>query len=420
MSDERTRTLTGRGRALLTCGVTLVLGGVLLGFPDITRIGVLLVALPLLARLFARRRPPRLGIERTVTPSRLQPDERAEVVVDFVNVGEKSTALYLAEERIEYVLGDRPRFLLPRMEPGARRRLSYRIRSHVRGRHELGPIALQQQDPFGLTHVDLMVRSVGEVVVLPRIEDLGDGRPPGSGLGSEGETPQMVALHGEEDVSIRAYHDGDDLRKVHWPATAHRGEMMVRQEDRPARRSAVLLLDSRRSGHAGTASHSSFEWAVSAIASIAVQLGRAGYTLHLASRETLQEGTIERPLTSSDVIEALAVADLGDDDEHDHVVQAAHGLTERGGSLVAAVTDLDDRSVTDLAGLRQPGTSALAMVMDTDAVAHGRRTTGELATAHCELLGSAGWRVVSVPSGVTARQAWQSLTQHGSFTMAGS
>ncbi|KNX36881.1 DUF58 domain-containing protein [Luteipulveratus halotolerans] len=417
MSEDRPRTLTGRGRALLTCGITLVLGGVLLGFPDITRIGVLLAALPLIARLLARRRPPRLGIERTVSPSRLQPDERAEVTVDFANLGEKSTPLYLAEERIAYVLGDRPRFLLPRLESGARRRLTYRVRCHARGRHELGPIALQQQDPFGLTHVDLIVQSVGEVVVLPRIEELGGGRPPGSGLGNEGETPQMVALHGEEDVSIRAYHDGDDLRKVHWPATAHRGEMMVRQEDRPARRSAVLLLDSRREGHSGSGSHSSFEWAVSAIASIAVQLDQNGYTLHLAARETLLDGTVDQPRSAAEVVDILAVADLGTDREHDQLVQAAHGVTERGGSLVAAVSNLDDRSVSDLAGLRQPGTSSLAMVLDASAIGEGRRTTGPVAVAHCELLGSAGWRVVPVTSGITARHAWESLTRSGTFAV---
>ena len=46
------------------------------------------------------------------------------------------------------------------------------------------------------------------------------GRPPGSGVGAEGAIPHMVALHGEDDVSIREYRDGDDLRRIHWPATA--------------------------------------------------------------------------------------------------------------------------------------------------------------------------------------------------------
>lgn len=420
MSDHRPRTLTTRGRALLACGTTLLLGGVLLGFRDITRIGVLLLALPLLARLLARRRPPRLAVERSIDPPRLEPDGKATVTIDFTNVGSRPTSLYLAEERIDYVLGDRPRFLLPRMDGGARRRLTYQIRSHVRGRHPLGPIALQQRDPFGLTFVDLTLRSEGEVIVLPRTEDLGQGRPPGSGLGSEGETPQMVALHGEEDVSIRAYHDGDDLRKVHWPATAHRGELMVRQEDRPARRAAVLLLDSRASGHAGTGSHSSFEWAVSALASIAHQLGQTGYTLHLATRETLEDGTLTLPLTADDVIDQLAVAEPGTEAEHDRLVQSTHGVTERGATLVAVISDLDDSSVTELAGLRQPGTSALAIVIDAQALAEGSPRAGDVALSHLRLLGSAGWSVVAIAAGQSTRQAWQGLIGRRTFRVSAS
>ena len=60
----------------------------------------------------------------------------------------------------------------------------------------------------------------------------------------------MVALHGEDDQTVREYRDGDDLRRIHWPATARTGELMVRQEDRPAKRRAVVVLDSRSSGHA--------------------------------------------------------------------------------------------------------------------------------------------------------------------------
>src|SRR5439155_23833231 len=42
-----------------------------------------------------------------------------------------------------------------------------------------------------------------------------------------------------------------------------------------------LLLDTRAAGHRGEGPGSSFEWAVSAAASIGVHLGRRGYTLRL-------------------------------------------------------------------------------------------------------------------------------------------
>lgn len=409
----RFRTLTTRGRALLACGIVLVAAGVLLGFRDITRIGVLLALLALLARLLARRRPPQLAIDRTIAPTRLQPDERADVTVEFSNLGHRSTTLYTAEEQVDPALGDPPRFLLPRLQPGHRRRLTYQVRSQVRGRHQLGPVSLRQEDPFGLTHVDLLVRSEGEIVIRPRVVPLGQGEPSGSGFGVEGETPQMVALHGEDDVSIRTYRDGDDLRKVHWPATAHRGELMVRQEDRPARRSAVLLLDSRARGHSAGHYSASFEWAVSALASVAVRLSARGYTLHLATREGLAAGVLEQDLDAESVLEALAVVERGPDDDHQHLVQATQELTERTGGLVAAITSVDDLSLADLATLRRPGTTAQALVLDAAAFGTGGDQVGQTTVGHQNLLHRAGWRAVPVSGQTTIAHAWDLLTATG-------
>ena len=52
-------------------------------------------------------------------------------------------------------------------------------------------------------------------------------------------------------MTIREYRDGDDLRRIHWPATARTGDLMVRQEDRPAKRRAVVLLDPAPGAHGG-------------------------------------------------------------------------------------------------------------------------------------------------------------------------
>ena len=59
-------------------------------------------------------------------------------------------------------------------------------------------------------------------------------RPAGQGGGGEGGR-RSIAVHGEDDVSTREYRHGDDLRKVHWRATARTGELMVRLEERPWR-----------------------------------------------------------------------------------------------------------------------------------------------------------------------------------------
>jgi len=418
MATGRRHTFTGLGRGFISAGLVLTCAGLVLGFADIVRVGVLLVLLAVGALLFARRPAPRLEVRRTVNPPTAIPDERAEVEVTFTNIDHRSSRLYLAEERIDYVLGDRPRFVVAKLEPGAARQVRYVVRSHLRGRYQLGPVTLTQRDPFGLTHISRALTSTDELLVLPRVVPLGSSQPPGSGVGNDGETPQMIALHGEEDVSIRTYHDGDDLRKVHWPATAHRGELMVRQEDRPARRSALVLLDSRESAHAGSGAASSFEWAVSAVASVLVRLEELGYRTQLVTQEALRTSNaqlmIDRPVP--EMIEDLASVALGTDADFQQVLSAALEHVSAGGLAVAVVAAGDDDIPVELAGLRQPGAAALGFVLDPPTFAHGRRGAAEgsepseAARRVRDQLATAGWRVVVVDARLPIAEAWSTVT----------
>lgn len=371
--------LTTRGRLFAVLGVVVVAAGVLLGYEDVTRIGLVLAALPVLALILMPRRTPRVQVVREVTPSRLAPDERGQVVARFTNVGKRPTPLYLAEEHIDFQLGDRPRFVLPRLVPGEDRRLRYAVRSRHRGAYPLGPVLLRQRDPFGLTFLTLQLSSTSEVLVLPRLHPLGEGRVRGTSRGSEGEMPQMVALHGEDDVSIRSWREGDELRRVHWPATAHRGELMVRQEDRPARRRALLILDSRASAYPGTGVRPSYEWAVSAIASVARHLVLDGFVVHLLTDTTLRDGSTDHPVELDAALDALARVQPEQDSRLDRLAAAAAPFTTGGVLVVAAVVAHDEEALRTLAAIRQPGSRAMAFVLDPEKFgsrAGGRRSGG--------------------------------------------
>ncbi|OLT39890.1 hypothetical protein BJF86_06515 [Serinicoccus sp. CNJ-927] len=401
--------LTARGKVFAVLGVLLVVAGTFLGYEDVTRVGLALLLLPVLVLLLMPRRPPRLTVSREVTPQRLTPEERGKVEVRFRNVGARS-AVYLAEEHLDYQLGDRPRYILPRMSTGEERRLRYTVRSRHRGAYALGPIVLRQRDPFGLTFRTLHLSSRTELLVLPRVVSLGDDRLRGSSRGSEGEMPQMIALQGEDDVSIRSYRDGDELRRVHWPATAHRGELMVRQEDRPARRRAVLLLDSRADAHPGTGMRASYEWAVSAIASVARHLVADGFVVHLLADETLRDGSAEHQVELGPLMDTLARVQPEEDARLDRVTAAASSFTSGGVLLIAAVVAHDDAALRSLASVRQPGSRALAFVLDP--ARFGADQGGSSATDRpTGVLADAGWRTVTVGSHTELAQAWVSLRQ---------
>jgi uncharacterized protein (DUF58 family) len=404
--------LTTRGRAFVAAGITLVLCGIGLGFTDLTRIGVLLVALPLLSGALMRRHDLRFSLERTAVPGRVQVDEAALVTLGIENAGGAASPLLMAEEQLDYALGDRPRFVVPRLRRGDRQEVHYTVRSHVRGRHRLGPLGVRLRDPFGLSTRVAAISGSSDVLVLPRIVPLGGGRPAGSGVGAEGEIPHMVALHGEDDVSIREYRDGDDLRRIHWRATATTGEIMVRQEDRPARRRAVIVLDSRARGHHGTGSSGSFEWAVTACASVAVHLLGQAYAVHLLSDETAEDGRASTAIELDPLLDVLAMAETGSDDQFADVLQSTHPVTASGGLVLAVVTDLDEELARRIASLRQPGGTALAMVMDPDGfTATRRRASGAPHQLTCvPILEGAGWNVAVVGAQDDLASVWSALS----------
>lgn len=401
--------LTTRGQTFLALGGTVTLMGMLLGFPDITRVGVLLLALPLLAATVTWRRRPLLDVARLADPPLLPVGDRARVLLHVRNAGRRRTLLHLAAEEVDPRLGTAPRFLLPRMDPGESHRVTYELLSRSRGRHRIGPLTLRQRDPFGLTTSSAVVPSTADLVVLPRVENLGAAPLRGQGTGGEGPLPHMVALHGDDDVSVRAYRDGDDLRRVHWPTTAHRGELMVRQEDRPARRRAVLVLDARARAHRGTGAESSFEWAVTAVASVAAHLDAAGYAVHIATPETARAGTADLGSDLDTVLHALALAAPADEAAFEDTVHAAHAAAAGGALVVAAVAGWDPDALHRLASVRPPGSEAVALVLDADSFAGGRRRPDDAAGGVDAPLRAAGWRTEVVRAGDGVRAAWDQV-----------
>jgi uncharacterized protein (DUF58 family) len=229
----------------------------------------------------------------------------------------------------------------------------------------------------------------------------------------------MVALHGEDDVAIRTYRDGDDLRRIHWPATAHRGELMVRQEDRPARRRAVLVLDSRSSGHRGSGASGSFEWAVTAVASMAVHLNSHSYAVHLVSTETAADGRAGETIDVDTALDTLAVAEMTAPQQIEPVLHAAHPLTSAGGLVIAVMTDHDEDTLRRVASLRQPGGTGLLLLVEASTYAGTPPPSSDTrAEALAGVATSAGWSTAVVRAGADIGTVWDALTAYSGVPTA--
>lgn len=401
------RSLTGRGTFFIGTGLVLLLTGLGLGMHDLTRIGALLLALPILIRLITGRHPLEFVLSRIPVPARVEVDQPATVELQVTNPSRVRSPVLAAEELLDYSLGDRPRCIIPPLRRGETFTMTYAVRSHVRGRHVLGPLALSICDPFGLTEREVSLPGASELIVLPRVVRLVDSARGAHGVGTEGTIPHMVALHGEDDVSVRDYRDGDDLRRVHWPATARTGTLMVRQEDRPAMKRAVVLLDSRESVHGPTTSPS-LEWAVTMAASVVAHTHRQGYAVHLVTASP--DPGIGRETTRTDTaLEALALVTPGPDEDLAGVAHAAGAAIGPGGLIIAIVGSCSDDDARAIASLRPPGSSGAAVVVDRSTVASGAGS-GSVARATAEMFRRAGWHVVLVDPSTTWQQAWRRLT----------
>lgn len=407
----RTR-LTNRGQVFVGAGSGLVIAGLSLGYADITRVGVFLLLLPIFAALLSSSRAAHLQLTRTVQPSVLSPDEPATVRAVFSNTSRRASRFGVAQDRIDASLGDRPRYTVASIAGKGTATVSYLVRGRARGVHTLGPAVIEHPDPFGLCSATSVVASEDHVLVLPRTFPLPVERLPAAS-GGNGENGHSIALHGEYDASIRSYVEGDELRRIHWPATAHRGQLMVRQEDRPERKHALLLYDARGAAHQVDGAYSSLEWAISAIASMGLHMNALKYQTHLLSPETLSSGSFENPMTDQDVLHSLATATECPDVTHEGVLAQGARLGASGTTIVAVVTDVNGARLRELAASCSRGAVGVAIVIDTAAYRGEPHVSDSAAQEVRRMFSEAGWRAAVTGPDTSIPDAWRAATSTG-------
>lgn len=419
--------LTTRGRALLAAGVTASVLAVLFDQTDVLRVGVLVAALPLLSALSVSRTRFRLTCHRQVRPGRVPAGDEATVVLRLENVAALPTGLLLVEDRAPVALGARPRFVLDRLPPRSSREVTYPIRSDIRGRFLVGPLQVRLADPFGLCSLERSFTSQDLFLVTPPVEELPPALLSGDWSGSGDSRARSVAAAGEDDVAVREYRHGDELRRVHWRATAKHGSLMVRREEQPWESRATLLVDTRSRAHRGRAPDSSFERVVSAAASVGTHLSRRGFSVRLtAGHGTDLATTAHEPGTvpTDDeglLLDALAVLD----EEHGIDINQLGSAIRHApdGLLVVTLGALTRDDAEHLVRARHGMGTTIALTADVAGwVAADRPEHTRLREqAHDAelLLRMAGWRVVPITRGVPLAVPWPLAGRTGVDSPAG-
>ena len=285
---------SSRGWGLLAAGMVSLLCAQVMGRRDLLALGVLLLVLPLVSLAGIRVVKPRFRVYREFSPSTVETDSITTVRLAVARTG-LGTGRVIMEERLPQRFGESPAFRFPaRSASGGTSRYEYHLRSGKRGQFTIGPVTAEFTDPFGLSLHRHSIDDGDTLTVTPAAVEL-----PSTGLagarGNDGITATRTRANpSDDDVMTREYRHGDPMRRVHWPATARHGALMVRQEESVTTPEATVILDHRYLAHTSgygsvfgspgddgsdLVTSDTFEWAVTAAISVAAHLAELNYSL---------------------------------------------------------------------------------------------------------------------------------------------
>jgi uncharacterized protein (DUF58 family) len=252
-----------------------------------------------------------LRLRREAT-DRVFEDEPLRVTLEVTNRGRFPRFLLDVKDTLPQFVEseDRHDFVVPTLWPAERVSLTYSARPRKRGVYSWDPLQVSASDPFGIYQRFVPFEARCEAVVYPRPIDL-SGSLGQAGVEARGISTGERARGSESGLDfygIRDYQPGDELRRIHWPATAHHGQLTVIEFDRGASENVAVVLDAKEGTDYGTGLDTTLEVGVRAAASLihwALASEGAGF-LAVCDAEGPRWVAVERIHREFEALEVLA------------------------------------------------------------------------------------------------------------------
>lgn len=258
-----------------------------------------------------------------------------------------------------------------------------------RGRYRLGPITLISNDPFGLFTIRRELSHTTNVVVYPATYTLRSfpmpvGTLPG-GDALRRRTHQITA----NAAGIREYFPGDSFNRIHWPSTARKGRLLVKEFELDPMSDVWIFLDMAAASHFGERHldpsqiaeqsagrrpprfelpNSTEEYCISIAASIAQYFLRNDQSLGLVaagqSWETVQADRGDRQVLK--ILETLSVLRAeGLIPLHEILYRETTGLA-RGSTIIIVTPSVNVRWARTARHLASSGLRVVAVLVDPE------------------------------------------------------
>ena len=237
-----------------------------------------------------------------------------------------------------------------------------------RGLFTLGPTTLRSGDPFGICSLEVQYPNSTVLLVLPPVLPLPPIEVAAGGRAGEGRRPRRAALETTVSVeTVREYVPGDPLKAIHWPTSAKRNALYVRQFEHMPSSDWWIFLDLEQNSQAGIGSASTAEHGIILAASLADRGIRKGHSVGLVTCG--QELTWMPPQRTSghlmSILRTLAIVQPGDQ-PLSALLENAQQSIRRGASLIIITPNVKADWAAPMLQLVRKGIAPTVLLLDPE------------------------------------------------------
>jgi len=118
-----------------------------------------------------------------------------------------------------------------------------------RGGFALGPTKITSGDPFGIFRVSKSYAATASLVVLPMLFPVTEFLlPPGLLPGGKAIRRKSIDVT-PHAAGVREYVPGDPMKRIHWPTSVRRDQLMVKEFEQDPQSEVWLFLDTHKNAH---------------------------------------------------------------------------------------------------------------------------------------------------------------------------
>ncbi|MCC7119449.1 MAG: DUF58 domain-containing protein [Anaerolineales bacterium] len=368
------------GRVLIAALLLIGLFGVAVSgsvvYSRFLYLGILLLAVGFIWTYWAGRS---FQLQRT---SRIQRASVGDVFEENYDLTNRSRLLApwvetLNDSNLPFASGSR---VLTSFAGKQKRRYSARTWLTRRGAFALGPTRISVGDPFGFFRYEKIFPARQTLIVLPMLFEVSSFVfPPGLLPGGQ------VIRRKSADITphaagVREYQHGDAMKRIHWPASAKRNRLIVKEFEQDPQAEVWLFLDAQKTTQVFndqkqiavpveamlfgrkpkfTLPPSTFEYAISIVASLthyfltqkrsvgfasAVQGADENYIVHPAEKSERQEAKVLETLAFIEANGGLSLVEL---------ISAQAAQIPQGSSVVLVTPSVNSELILAVDDLRK-------------------------------------------------------------------